>query len=381
MIISCNDPNYRQCSISVMDNIADPDIFFDEKGICNYYYEYKSAEKSLVKKGADAERELQSIIERIKQDGKGNKYDCVLGVSGGVDSTYLAYYASKVGLRVLCVHFDNGWNSELAVKNIENIVNKFGFDLYTYVINWEEFRDIQLSYFKANVVDIEAVSDIAILAALDKICVEQRIKHILIGLNVATEITLPKSWICKNSSNLRDIHKTWGTKPIRSFPLMSPIRRRIVARTKPFQNWLILNYLPYIKKDIKEIIKNELGWRDYGGKHYESIFTRFYQGYILPNKFHIDKRKAHLSNLIFSGQMTKEEALKELERPIYPPEIFKSDYEFVLKKLGFTKEEFEHYIKSPSVPHSEYDLSLSIFDELEYLKPLRWLFGREKVPA
>jgi len=162
---------------------------------------------------------------------------------------------------------------------------------------------------------------------------------------------------------------------------MSPIRRRIVARTKPFQNWLILNYLPYIKKDIKEIIKNELGWRDYGGKHYESIFTRFYQGYILPNKFHIDKRKAHLSNLIFSGQMTKEEALKELERPIYPPEIFKSDYEFVLKKLGFTKEEFEHYIKSPSVPHSEYDLSLSIFDELEYLKPLRWLFGREKVPA
>jgi len=381
MIISDSDPNYRQCAISVMDNIADPDIYFDEKGISNYYYEYKEAEHLLVKKGPDAVRELENIILRIKDEGRGRKYDCILGVSGGVDSTYLAYYAHKAGLRVLCVHLDNGWDSELAVKNIEKMVSAFGFDLYTYVINWEEFKDIQLSYFKANVVDIEAVSDIAILSTLDKVCMEQKIRHSLVGLNVATEITLPESWICKNVANLRDIHKTWGTKPLKSFPLSSPIRRRIIARTKPFMHWAPLNYLPYVKEESKEIIRTELGWRDYGGKHYESIFTRFYQGYILPNKFHIDKRKAHLSNLIFSGQMKKEEALKELAKPIYPAEAFRSDYEFVLKKLGFSEENFEKYMEAPAVPHSKYDLSLSLFDELEYLKPLKWLFGREKITA
>ena len=381
MIISDSDPNYRQCAISVMDNIADPDIYFDEKGISNYYYEYKEAEHLLVKKGPDAVRELENIILRIKDEGRGRKYDCILGVSGGVDSTYLAYYAHKAGLRALCVHLDNGWDSELAVKNIEKMVSAFGFDLYTYVINWEEFKDIQLSYFKANVVDIEAVSDIAILSTLDKVCMEQKIRHSLVGLNVATEITLPESWICKNVANLRDIHKTWGTKPLKSFPLSSPIRRRIIARTKPFMHWAPLNYLPYVKEESKEIIRTELGWRDYGGKHYESIFTRFYQGYILPNKFHIDKRKAHLSNLIFSGQMKKEEALKELAKPIYPAEAFRSDYEFVLKKLGFSEENFEKYMEAPAVPHSKYDLSLSLFDELEYLKPLKWLFGREKITA
>lgn len=376
MVTSKNDPNYRQCSISVMDNIADPDITFDEKGICNYYYEYISAEKALVKKGKEGEEELQKIIGQIKKDGAGKKYDCILGVSGGVDSTFLAHYAKKAGLRLLCVHFDNGWNSELSVKNIENLVTKCGFDLYTYVINWEEFKDIQLSYFKANVIDIEAVTDIAIMAALDKICVEQKIKHVIIGLNVATEITLPKAWICKNTSNLKDIHKKWGTIPLKSYPIMSPIRRRVIAKTKPFNNWLFINYMPYNKKEAKKIIQSELDWRDYGGKHYESVFTRFYQGYILPQKFKVDKRKAHLSNLIFSGQLTKEEALKELDEPIYPSEVFKMDYEFVLKKLGFSREEFEAYLNAPAVPHSEYEMSISIFDEISYLKPFRKIFNK-----
>ena len=192
MVLSKEDPNYRQCSISVMDNIADPDITFDEKGICNYYYEYLEAEKKYVLKGEVGQKKYEQLITQLKTDGKGKKYDCILGVSGGVDSTYLAYLAKEAGLRVLCVHFDNGWNSELAVKNIQNIVEKCGFDLYTYVIDWEEFKDIQLSYFKANVIDIEAVTDIAIFSALDIICKEQGIKHIIDGRNVVTEVPYPK---------------------------------------------------------------------------------------------------------------------------------------------------------------------------------------------
>lgn len=376
MVLDKNDPNYRQCSLSVMDNIADPDITFDENGICNYYYEYLEAEKQNVLKDEAGEKKYNEIITQIKADGKGKKYDCILGVSGGVDSTYLAYLAKQAGFRVLCVHFDNGWNSELAVKNIQNIVEKCGFDLYTYVIDWEEFRDIQLAYFKANVIDIEAVTDIAIFSALDIICKEQGIKHIIDGRNVVTEVTLPQAWICKNTSNLRDIHDRFGTMKRKAYPLMSPIRRRMVARSKPFESWPLLNYVVYDKKAAKETIINELNWRDYGGKHYESVFTRFYQGYILPTKFKVDKRKAHLSNLIFSGQITKVEALAELQEPIYPAAFFDQDLQFVLKKLGFTEQTFQDYLTSPAVPHSSYNLSLSIFDEYKLLKPLKIFFNK-----
>ncbi len=367
---------YQQCSISVMDTIADPDICFDEKGICNYYYEYLEEEKVHVLKGELGKLKFDETIALLKHTGKGKKYDCILGVSGGVDSTYLAYIAKQQDLRVLCVHFDNGWNSELAVMNIENIVTRCGFDLYTYVIDWNEFKDIQLAYFKANVVDIEAVTDIAIFSALDIICKQQNISHIIDGRNVVTEFTLPKAWTFKNTSNLKDIHAKFGSIPLKSYPLMSPIRRRIMARTKPFQSWPLLNYIEYNKKSVKEKIIKELSWRDYGGKHYESVFTRFYQGYILPQKFKIDKRKAHLSNLIFSGQLTKEEALEELKKPIYPAELFQTDYEFVIKKLGFTREDFEAYIKAPPVSHNEYETSISIFDEIKFLKPFKKLFKR-----
>ena len=376
MVLDNNNSNYRQCSLSVMDNIADPDITFDENGICNYFYEYLETEKQQVLKGKAGQKKYNEIIAKIKTDGKGKKYDCILGVSGGVDSTYLAFLAKEAGLRVLCVHFDNGWNSELAVQNIQNIVEKCGFDLYTYVIDWEEFKDIQLAYFKANVIDIEAVTDIAIFSALDIICKEKGIKHIIDGRNVVTEVTLPKAWICKNTSNLRDIHKRFGTQKLKAYPLMSPIRRRLVARTKPFQSWPLLNYVVYDKKIAKQKIITELSWRDYGGKHYESVFTRFYQGYILPAKFKVDKRKAHLSNLIFSGQLSKEEALFELSQPIYPVELFEKDLLFVMKKLGFTQEAIAIYISEPEVLHATYSMSLSIFDEYPFLKPLKFLFNK-----
>lgn len=376
MVLDKNDSNYRQCSLSVMDNIADPNITFDEKGICNYYFEYLKAEKEQVLKGAEGESKFKEIITQIKADGKGKQYDCILGVSGGVDSTYLAFLAKQEGLRVLCVHFDNGWNSELAVKNIQSIIEKCGFDLYTYVIDWEEFKDIQLAYLKANVIDIEAITDIAIFSALDIICKEKKIKHILDGRNVVTEITLPNSWVCKNTSNLKDIHKKFGKIPLKTYPIMSPIRRRLVARLKPFHSWPLLNYVNYNKEMVKKLISLELGWRDYGGKHYESVFTRFYQGYILPNKFKVDKRKAHLSNLIFSNQLTKEEALIELEKPIYPIHLLQTDREFVCKKLGITQEELQIYINTPAKMHSEYALSISLFDEYPFLKPFKFIFKK-----
>lgn len=376
MVLDKNDPNYRQCSMSVMDNIADPNITFDENGICNYYYEYLEAEKQQVLKGEAGEKKYNDIIAQIKADGKGKKYDCILGVSGGVDSTYLAYLAKESGLRVLCVHFDNGWNSELAVKNIQNIVEKSGFDLFTYVIDWEEFKDIQLAYFKANVIDIEAVTDIAIFSALDIICKEKKIKHIIDGRNIVTEHTLPPSWICKNHSNLRDIHGKFGTRKLKKYPILSPIKRRLMERNPQFHSWPLLNFVDYNKFKVKEIIISELNWRDYGGKHYESVFTRFYQGYILPEKFNVDKRKAHFSNLIFSGQLTKEDAIIELQKPILPRHMFQQDLQFVLKKLGMSKSEFDIYLNSPAIPHSHYNLSLKFFDEYPKLRAFKFLFNK-----
>ena len=381
IVLDKNDPNYRQCSMSVMDNIADPNITFDEKGICNYYYEYLEAEKAMVLKGEEGEKKYNELIAKIKYDSRGRKYDCILGVSGGVDSTYLAYLAKKAGLRVLCVHFDNGWNSELAVKNIQNIVEKCSFDLYTYVIDWEEFKDLQIAYFKAGVIDIEAVNDLAIFLSLEKICIKFDIKYIIDGRNVVTENTLPLSWINKDYQNLLNIHKKFGTLKLKSFPSINRWQRNYIDFKNKYQKIMLLNYFDYNKHDAKITITEEFNWIDYGGKHYESVFTRFYQGYILPEKFKIDKRKAHLSNLIFSGQISKEEALSQLNEPIYNQNQFENDFKLVLKKLEFTKESFETYLNSPSVPHEYYGLSRPLSEDLKFLrilKPLKTLIFKIK---
>jgi len=296
MILTKDDIGYRQCTLSVMDNIADPQIRFDEKGICNYFEMYQKAEEKYVSKNEAA---LTEVVSRIKEAGINKDYDCITGVSGGVDSTYLCIQAKRLGLRPLVVHFDNGWNSELAVKNIENIVSKLGFDLYTLVVDWNEFKDVQLAYLKASVVDIEAITDHAIIATLYRLAKEKNIRFILSGTNIVTEFVLPSFWIWNkyDSTNIKSIHKKFGTTKLKSFPLLSMKQRHYYQQVKKIESIPLLNYLPYNKKDAKELITQELGWRDYGGKHYESVFTRFYQGYILPRKFHIDKRKAHLSVL------------------------------------------------------------------------------------
>ena len=377
MIISKKDPGYRQCAITVMDNIADPDIRFDEKGVCNYYYEYKEAEKTGVLKGDEGEQRIRQISEKIKTDGKGKPYDCLIGLSGGVDSTYVAWLVKQLGLRPLAVHLDNGWNSELAVKNVENIVGKLGFDLYTLVVDWEEFRDIQLSYLRASVVDIEVVSDHAIFATMYRLAKEKNIGYILSGTNIVTEYIMPPSWLYYKMDfrNLQDIHDRYGKIKLKTYPTFDFTKYVYYTAMLRLTPVSILNYVPYDKAQVKEIIKKELDWRDYGGKHYESTFTKFYQAYILPEKFHIDKRKAHLSTLICSGQITREEALQDLEKPIYPPGELSGDKEYVLKKLGLSESEFEMIMRTPPAKHSDFktdtNLKNSYMNFLRKTEPAR----------
>ena len=381
MIESVLDPGYRQCKLSVMDNIADPTISFDENGISNYYYQYQEAERQYVFMGREGEEKLAEVVARIKETGQGKKYDCITGVSGGVDSTYLALQAKRLGLNPLIVHFDNSWNSELAVKNIDSVINKLGFDLYTLVVDWNEFKDIQLAYLKASVVDIEAITDHAILGTLYRLAVEHNIKYILSGANIVTEIILPSSWIWNKADqvNIKAIHKKFGTIPLRTFPFFSGRLKHYYTKVKGIETIPLLNYMPYNKSDVKEVITRELDWRDYGGKHYESVFTRFYQGYILPEKFKIDKRKAHLSNLIFAGQITKQDALQELNKSIYNPDQFKVDFDFVLKKFGLTKNEFGELMRQPRREHSEFDYEKKvIWDNYPLMKPFRGVWRKLK---
>jgi N-acetyl sugar amidotransferase len=356
MVLSKENPNYRQCSLTVMDNIADPDIRFDDKGVCNYYYEYQQAARQDVHIGEAGKAKLEQLVATIKNAGRGKQYDCLIGLSGGVDSSYVAYLVKQLGLRPLAVHLDNGWNSELAVKNIENIISKLNIDLYTLVINWEEFKDIQLAYLRASVVDIEVVSDHAIFATMYKLAKEKKIGHIISGTNVVTEHIMPPSWLYKKMdyANLKDIHSKYGTRKLDTYPTFDFKKYVYYSAVLKLTPVSILNYIEYNKKQVKEKIISELDWRDYGGKHYESIFTKFYQAHILPYKFKIDKRKAHLSTLICSGQMMKEEALEELKKPLYDEKELSQDKEYVLKKLGLTESEFEAIMKSEVRKHEDF---------------------------
>jgi hypothetical protein len=265
----------------------------------------------------------------------------------------------------------------VAVDNIENVVSKLGFDLHTRVIQWEEFRDLQLAFLKASVVDIEMITDHAIIATLYKLAVKHNIKYILSGTNIVTEGILPLNWIHHKSDHIhiQAIQKRFVGKPLQTYPLLT-VRLRNMAQLKGIQSVSILNYIPYHKEKAKEELKQELGWRDYGGKHYESVFTRFYQGYILPKKFHIDKRKAHLSNLICSGQISRDEALQELAKKLYDERNLLQDYDFVIKKLGLTKEEFERIMSTPPRPHTDFPVEREIYERMPVFKLVRpfWRF-------
>lgn len=372
---------FQRCSISVMDTIADLNITFDDNGISNYYYDYQRDEQKYVLRGKAGAQKLKEDIDRIKANAQGKQYDCILGLSGGVDSTYLCLLAKEQGLNPLVVHCDNGWNSELAQHNIENTVKKCGFDLYTYVINWEEFKELQLSYIKASVVDIEVLTDHAFMTVLYEQARKWNIKYVLAGMNIVTEQVLPSYWIYSKGDdvNIKAIQKKFGTRPLKSlktFPFLNYRTRKYCHEVLKMEVITPLNYIDYVYDKVKERIKTELNWRDYGGKHYESVWTRFYQGYILPYKFNIDKRKAHYSNLIFSGQLTREEALEKLKSPTYNSlDLMEEDKEYVIKKFVLTEASFDELMRTPRREHKDYPTMKGIYDTYPFLKPFRSLIN------
>jgi N-acetyl sugar amidotransferase len=342
------------CAKCVMDT-TDPDIQFDEEGICNHCRSYDRIIKEAVFTGEDGLRKAQAIVENIKREGANKEYDCIVGVSGGVDSTYVAYKVKEFGLRPLAVHLDNGWNSELAVKNIENTLTKLDIELYTHVIDWTEFRDLQLSFLKASTPDAEIPSDHAINALIYQTAKRLSVKYMISGENHRTETHLPSAWSRGHLDwkYIRSVHKQFGSVPLKTFPHLNfKIQLHGYGEFKKIE---ILNYLDYVKSDAMQVLEKELGWKYYGGKHYESIYTRFYQGYILPKKFGFDKRKSHLSSLICSGETTRAEALRELEGETYPSDLQEQDREYVIKKLGLTEESFEAIMNLPKKTFWDYD--------------------------
>lgn len=346
---------YQRCTRCVMDT-TDPDISFDESGICNHCRDYAEVVKKYPLDDEKGRHILNSIVSRIKEEGKSKKYDCIIGVSGGVDSTYVAYKVKQLGLRPLAVHLDNGWNSELAVSNIEKVLNSLGIDLYTYVLDWEEFKNLQLSFLKASVPDVEIPTDHAIKAVLYKIAAKEGVRYIISGSNKSTESCGPSAWANGHSDwrYINSVNKKFGKLTLKSFPhysIMSLGYYRFIKRIKYIS---ILDYMTYNKAEVMRALENELNWNYYGGKHYESIFTRFLQGYILPQKFNIDKRKSHLSSLICSGQMSRDEALLELEKDVYGGNNVEVDKEFVIKKLGLTREQFDNIMALPPKSYWDY---------------------------
>jgi N-acetyl sugar amidotransferase len=348
------------CVRTVMDT-TDPDIWFDENGVSSHALRYDREIAHLVNaaRAGEREEELAAIVAEIKAAGEGKPYDCIIGISGGVDSTYLAYTAVKMGLRPLAVHFDSGWNSELAVNNIENLVKKLGIDLYTDVVDWREMKDLQLSFFKAGVPNCDIPTDHAFGAVAFRQAAKYGIKYVLSGSNLVSESILPVAWgyDSADSRHLKAIQRRFGTVKLKNYPVFGYYKRFLWYEIiKGVTTIAPLNYIPYSYKEAKETITRELGWRDYGGKHYESVFTRYFQGYYLPHKFGYDKRKAHWSSLILSGNMTRKEAHKGLETPTYDEALRKQDHEFIAKKLGVSTEELERIFDQPPVPHEAYPM-------------------------
>ncbi len=344
--------DYQMCERCVMDT-TDPDIFFDANGTCNHCINYDELSKNYIFPGVEGITRLTRIVDEIKATGKGKDYDCIIGVSGGIDSTYVAYKVKELGLRPLAIHLDNGWDSELAVKNIEQTLKILNIDLYTYVIDWEEFKDLQLSFLKASTPDSEIPSDHAIQSILYQMANNIGVKYIITGCNLRTETHVPAAWSQGHMDwkYIKSVHDQFGTIKLRTFPHMS---YWAIRKSLSLSRIDILNYLDYNKRDAMQLVKEKLCWKDYGGKHNESVYTRFYQGYILYRKFGYDKRKGHFSSLICSGEMTREEALKELKNESYSLKTQKKDKEYVIKKLCLTENEFEEIMHLPNKSYWDY---------------------------
>ena len=347
--------NYQICLRCVMDT-SDPDIKFDEEGFCNHCETFLEESKVIKPEGEERELLLSNLIAKIKEGGKNHKYDCLIGVSGGVDSSYVAYIVKELGLRPLAVHMDNGWNSEESVKNIRNLCTKLNIDYESYVLNWEEFKDIQLSVLKSSIVEVEIPTDVAIVSILHKVASRNNIKFIIGGGNYATEGILPDSWFYnpKDLKLLKSIQKTFGSKKIKTFPTFdwkAEIYYKIFRR---IQMVYLLNLLPYNKSEALTALKDNVGYHEYGGKHHESVYTRFIQSYFQPIKFNLDYRRATFSSQICSNDMTRDEALNELADLPYEINQVNKDKDYVSKKFGITLGEFEEILNAPPQSYKDY---------------------------
>lgn len=345
---------------------TDPAITFDKEGNCNHCNSAIIQAPKIWFPDQRGEKILRESVKNIKKECKRLEYDCIIGLSGGVDSSYLTYFTKvELGLRPLVVHVDCGWNSELAVKNIENITKKLDIELHTFVVNWEEMKDLQRSFFKASLPDQDIPQDHAIFAALYKFGAKNNVRYAFNGLNYATEIILPPSWgyQAMDLRHIKAVHSRFGENPIKEYPTVSFFERYFyydfIKRMKIVSP---LNYLDYKKTEAIDLLSKDLDWKYYGGKHYESRFTKFFQSYYLPHKFGFDKRRAHLSSLIVSGQMTRNEALHIMQENSYAESEIADDLEYVAKKLDWTPQEFREIIEFPPRKHQEYANNESLFN-------------------
>jgi N-acetyl sugar amidotransferase len=337
---------------------TDPELVLDREGVCNHCRRFERRTAPAWRALLDDPSRLEAELTRIRKEGEGRQYDCIIGLSGGIDSSYVALLTREYGLRPLAVHFDSGWNSELASANIEAIVRTLRIDLHTIVCDWPEMRSLQLAFFRASLANCDVPQDHAFVAALYKAASAFRIRTIISGHNTATESILPKAWgyTSRDLTHLQAVHQRFGDgTPLRNYPQMNFVQQFLyypyVRRVRTLR---VLDYRPYDKNEARGALVAKLGWREYGGKHHESRFTKFFQSYYLPKKFGFDKRRAHYSSLIAAGHMTRSEALELLAAPPFDLAAIEADKAYVAKKLGVSDREFDEIIALPPRTHRDY---------------------------
>jgi N-acetyl sugar amidotransferase len=336
---------------------SDPDINFDSNGVCNHCREFDEVTSKRWHPGPEGMEKLHAIFATMKKDQSNKDYDCILGLSGGVDSSYLALKLYEYGIRPLVVHVDGGWNSELAVQNIENIVNYCGWHLHTIVIDWEEMRDLQLAYLKSGIANQDVPQDHAFFASLYHFATKFGVKYVISGGNYSTESIFPNSWhwSAMDAISLHDIHNKFGSKKLKRYKTINFFELYFYYPfIKKMKTIRPLNFMPYVKSEALKELKEKVGYKDYARKHGESVFTKFFQNYWLPMKLGYDKRKPHLSSLIVSNQITRSLALKELESPLYDERELKDDKEYIAKKLGISNEEFQEILEMKSHNYTDF---------------------------
>ncbi len=356
---------YQICTNCVMDT-SDSKIVFDEKGVCDHCNTYYKDIEPVWNYGKGREKELSSMADKIKASGKSKDFDCILGMSGGIDSSYLLYLAKeKLGLRPLVFHVDAGWNTQLAVNNIERLVDKLNLDLFTEVINWEEMKDLQLAYFKSGVPHIDVPQDHAFFATMYHFASKYKVNYILTGGNYSTEcVRNPIEWMYYQSDSvqLKDIHKKFGQIPLADYLVTNILWHKVyLPYVKKIKVLRPLDYMQYNKQEAMDLLQNQFGWQPYPQKHFESRFTRFYESYWLPERFGYDTRRVQYSSLILTGQMSREEALNQLKSPAYDPENIKHEFEFVANKLGISEAELHTYFNMPKKTHLDYKSQENVY--------------------